>query len=345
MFELFLNAARFAASDDAKESISSIVDLIRHLPEWEKSICTLQANVAGFYAEQAMILKGLTTSKLENLSFPPEAIEAFETIYSELVSNAFEHGCATKRDKVKIIIDITEWFVALLVINSKKNSFDLDKTLANRKYLMSKNPYLKRGRGLILVSDLADTLEELYYKNGVKTVVYRNRVSFNVDVIDDLTIIEIVGGVHNPSLRRRLINLATQHIDNNLILDFSRFASRWKWQSRTQRRRLEDSASSRVALELSELFSEANKKVVALMGYDNPIAVNDVSHILPNSLVADSLGEALEKIYSTHLLKKIRARIKRFRPLRRKLVEKEGREPRVFEEEESEKGKSDEPEP
>jgi hypothetical protein len=43
MFELFVNAAKFAVSDDVRKSTSAILDLIRRSPEWERDICTLEA--------------------------------------------------------------------------------------------------------------------------------------------------------------------------------------------------------------------------------------------------------------------------------------------------------------
>jgi anti-sigma regulatory factor (Ser/Thr protein kinase) len=318
VFELFLNAARLAASDDVRESVSSILELIRRMPEWEKDICTLQANIAQSYSEQASLLSGLTSSKMKKLSYPNEAIEAFDVVFSELVTNAFEHGCTTKKDRIKLIIDITGEYIALTVINPKRRSVNLDFILAKNRSLLADNPYLQRGRGLMIVADLADTLEETVSGDGIKAVIYPRRVSFEVDVIEDLTIIQLTGGVRNPSLMRRLVALASNYLENDLILDFSRYASKWRWKERFFE--MEDSLAPRMVLHIEGVFSKVGKKVVLLVGYHNPIRSN-VDRTFPDALIAYSLNEALQKIGRSNLSKKIRARVKRLGILKKRLYE------------------------
>jgi len=299
MFELFLNAARFAVSEDVRKSASGIIELIRRSPEWQHDICTLQARVSRSFAEQTYLLSGLTSSKMENLQYPKEAVEAFKISYSELVTNAFEYGCqAGSKGTIGIEIDVTKEYVALTVLNSKGFKLNLSRAIESRRMATSRDPESKRGRGLTLVAELADTLEEKENQEGVKAVFYKDRVSFRIDQVDGLIILELTRGLFNPSIHRRFFETAVRFIQYDLILDFLRWTTiGTKIMTQT--------------LELRDLYARSGSKIVALLfrEYDGnvPSGFQRVSSVrLPTGVIAYSWEEALNKVGRPDLLEKVK---------------------------------------
>lgn len=299
MFELFLNAARFAVSEDARKSASGLVEFIRRSPEWQQDICTLQAKISRGFAEQGFLLSGLTASKMENLQYPKEAIEGFKISYSELMTNAFEHGCQPgSKGTIGVEIDITKEYIALIVMNSRGFKFNLSKIVESRRFATSRDPESKRGRGLILVAELADTLEEKDNQEGVKAVFYKGRVSFRTDQVDGLIILELTRGLFNPSIHRRLFEIAVRFLQYDLILDF------YRWTA-------VGTVILTQTLQLRDVYARSGKKIVALLfpGDDEsvPSGFRRESAVkLPTGVVAYSWEEALEKIGRSDLLKKVK---------------------------------------
>ena len=301
MFELFLNAAKFVVSDDVRKSTSAILDLIRRLPEWERDICTLEAKIGPAFSEQASLLSHLTVSKMTNLGYSAERIEAFKLCFFELVSNAFEHGCRSAKESIRIVIDITVAYVALTVLNSKGYKFDAEGIVREGHRLLKSNPFSQRGRGLLLSFKTADKLRNVEGNEGVKAIFFEDAVLFRIDELKGLTIIEIIDGLYNPSFERRLIATASNYLETDLILDFSR------WVADPH-----SSITSSVVLKLSDLYARSGKRIVALL----PPRRFESEVILPDSVIAHSWAEALAKVFKLDLLSNIKALIQR--KLRRK---------------------------
>jgi anti-sigma regulatory factor (Ser/Thr protein kinase) len=289
MFELFVNAAKFAVSDDVRKSTSAILDLIRRSPEWERDICTLEAKIVPPFSEQAALLSHLTVSKMTKLGYSSERIEAFKITYFELVSNAFEHGCHSTKDSIRIISDITAAYVSLTVLNPKGHKFDAKRIVEESSFLLEENPFSLTGRGLLVSYKSADSFQSINGNEGVKAVFFEDAVLFKIDVLDELTIIEIIDGLYNPSFERRLITTASNYLQNNLVLDFS------KWIGN-----IHSSVGHRVVLKLNALYAKSGKRIVALL----PPLESEV--ILPDSVVAYSWSEALARISKQNLLVKIK---------------------------------------
>lgn len=299
MYEVFLNAVRLAVSEDARKSVSALLEFVRRSPEWQQDICTLQARVSRCFAEQGFLLGGLTASKMENLQYPKEVIEAFKISYSELLMNAFEHGCRSgRKTTIGIEIAVTSEYVALTMLNSKGVKFNLDDTIELYRTVISLNPDSRRGRGLMLVAKLADTFESTPNREGVKAVFYKDRVSFQVDQVDGVIILELVTGLFNPSVSRRLFDTAVNFLQNDLILDFRRWTT----------------VGTKIvtkALELGDLYARAGRKIVALLfradPQEYPHREPPVSAVeVPTGVVAHSWEEALNKIGRPDLLEKVR---------------------------------------
>lgn len=274
MFDLFLNTAKLVTSEDARKSASAILELIRRSPEWQKDICTLEASIKRSYVEQAILLSDLTTTKMENLHFDSEAITAFKVIFLELIRNAFEHGCKSDKDTVKIIIEITKTYVGLSIVNPKGKKFNPDNIIASNKLSLSKSPSLLRGRGLLLVKQLSDTLTTIENGTGIKVVVYSDRIQFDSDVFEGLIVITVESGFYNPALSERLGDEIAKLPQLDVILNFSDFGV--------------GTDLSRKIIELN-IKSAARQKILVI--------INDDSNImLPSDMIAYTWREALEKL-------------------------------------------------
>jgi anti-sigma regulatory factor (Ser/Thr protein kinase) len=286
MFELILNATKITFSEDVRKGMGSLLEVIRRSPEWQRDICTLEASIQKLFSEQASILCSLTRSKMEKLGYKKHIVDAFNTSYHELMCNGFEYGCQTEKDSIGIIIAITGDYVSLIVTNPKKYKFKLTDAVKNAEKTLTENSKHKRGRGLLLVQSLADMFEALPTEDGVKAVFFYESVDFKINTFADVTVIETISGLYNVSFSRRLISTALQYCKNNIILNFQR------WHA--------GSVAYFVTLELDDLLSESSSRIVALQPYTKLSEV-----ILPESLVAYSWYEALEKISRTNLFPQI----------------------------------------
>src|ERR1700676_2790289 len=146
MYDLLLNAAKLAVSEDARKSASALIDLIRRSPEWQRDMCALDAKIEVSHREHAALLADLAATKLSALSFKADAVEAFRTSFSELVANAFEHGCGDK-EAVRISMEISQTYISLTVENPKGNQFDLAACIQRCRSRLKWEPAFRRGRG------------------------------------------------------------------------------------------------------------------------------------------------------------------------------------------------------
>ncbi|MBT3312994.1 MAG: hypothetical protein HN390_00130, partial [Anaerolineae bacterium] len=184
---------------------------------WKDDISTLEAKVPKRYEEQSFLLSDLTASKLEHLGYSDTAISAFKTIYSELIKNAFEHGCKKDADKIKVVLDITNVYVSISVVNPFPRKVHLKKTLSERSNASNLGV---RGRGLLLCRDLADSIKPISRGLGVKAVIYRERVEFDIKTHQDVMIISIRKGESNPALITKLETIALTYPDKRIIFHF-----------------------------------------------------------------------------------------------------------------------------
>jgi len=132
----------------------------------------MDARISKNYKEHAVLLSELTVSKMISLDYPPDSISAFHTSYFELLQNAFEHGCRTMRDDVRIIIETTGVYISLSVINPKGRKFNIQENLDKNQNFLKKAFFTTRGRGLQIVDNLADTIESIQSNTGIKVTFY-----------------------------------------------------------------------------------------------------------------------------------------------------------------------------
>jgi anti-sigma regulatory factor (Ser/Thr protein kinase) len=222
MIDVIFNAVKFVVSPEFRSSAASIVEHLRKTPEWEKDFCTLDITIPRRSAEQAVFFRDLAAVKLAALTFRPPTVTAFKTSFTELVGNAFEHGCRGLWPRVNIVIEITVSFAALAVYNSRWRRLDLQRQLERARARLDADPGARRGQGLVLVSKLADELRQ-DGPRGVKAVFYPAPVEFNVRTFGDLAVIKLnnAESLDNPAAGRRLLDLASNYLTHHIILNFN----------------------------------------------------------------------------------------------------------------------------
>lgn len=251
MVEILLNAAKLAFSEDARKSVSALVDFIRRTPQWQSDICELEARVDLAHREVAVLLQSLTEAKLQNLDFSADAVAAFRLAAHELIINAFENGCEDDK-AITVALSTSPSYVSVSVHNARGHDFDLYEQLEVSRARLEQNPKSTRGRGLITVEEAADALEQAGSR-GVKAVIYRERVQFERLNAENPAIFKLLGGMYNPSLSRRIVALVGPALaKSDVILNLSVFPSN-------------PSVAYTTTLQLDELAKSHGRQLVLLL--------------------------------------------------------------------------------
>lgn len=294
MIELFLNAAKLLASKDVRESSRKLLELVHQAPQWQQDICTLTLKLDQSSAEVTHLIRILCVEKLANLGYYSEVVESFQTCYTELVANALEHGCSTKREStVEVEADITKAYIALRVKNTKGVKVILTSALQEASQKLRQKPDSHRGRGLLLVNSLADEFEGQEDNRTVKAVFYKDYVKLESFSFPGLTVLRLRSGLFNPSCPRRIEDtvLNTSYTATNLILDLSLWRAAITTLIITK------------VLRLNRIYAEQNLKFIAIVS-EKYLDVSGVE-------VVKSWEEALILIGSLNLLQQIQLTIPR----------------------------------
>lgn len=280
MVEILLNAAKLAFSEDARKSVSALVDFIRRTPQWQSDICELEAKIDRSHREVAVLLQNLTEAKLKHLDFPADALAAFRLSAHELTTNAFENGCEDGH-AIAVAISTSPGYVSVRVENARGHEFDLVHQLDVSRSRLVQNPRNTRGRGLIAVAKAADTLEQAG-ERGVKAVIYRERVEFERLNAENPAIFKLLGGMYNPSLSRRIVALLGPVLPtSDVILDLSVFPS-------------SPSMAYTTTLQLDDLARNKGHRFVLLLSKDAAITASPFA--LAGVTVAHDWNEAAEAL-------------------------------------------------
>jgi|GEM_PF-3080687 anti-sigma regulatory factor (Ser/Thr protein kinase) len=129
--------------------------------------------------ERVHLVRKEAIERLAQSSYSPVTQDAFSLVFGELVNNAFEHGCASATCSITVEIEVTWAYVILVVKNGRGIKFNVDEALQPAVDKLRANPHERRGRGLVTVYNLADTLEATPNHDGVKAAIYHDRVVFN----------------------------------------------------------------------------------------------------------------------------------------------------------------------
>lgn len=304
MIDLLLGAAKLALSEDARKTASSLVEFIRKSPGWQKDICTLEAKVDVDSREHAYLLGGLTADKMRSLGYGADSVNDFAYVYRELTSNAFEHGCKpASKDRVTILIEVTAHYISVTIRNPPGAKFDLPALLERQAAHLSKDSRSKRGRGLVICNEFADSLTTDADGDGVKALFYKPSVALKLSKLEGVAIIHIMEGLENPSIRRRIKSLAEQCLDSDLILDLARFAS-------DQQHNEPSTTIFTGSLEILEAFEQAGKKMVVLVPPGPSARIFKLGIFAP-SMLAFSVQDAAKKLGRPKLKAKIEQLVSR----------------------------------
>ena len=209
------------------------------------------------------------------LHYQPLTVNDFKLAYHEMISNAVEHGCTNADDVFHVKVNVTTQFTTTTVLNPTGRKFDVRSIIEPRRQLVMENPRLRRGRGLLRITDLADTFAEAKNKEGIKVVFYKDRVTLDIQSKDGISIIKVVSGIYNPSLHRRLLSTVEKYKINNLILDLRADST--------------PTVTSQAIIDIDELLTRYGRKLVVLIDIDAAI-------LLPSTVVAYSWEDALNKL-------------------------------------------------
>jgi anti-sigma regulatory factor (Ser/Thr protein kinase) len=237
---------------------------------------------------------------MKNLGYSPDAVDAMTYVYQELTSNAFEHGCEpASKDRVTILIEITAHYISLTVSNPPRAKFDLSALLGKQIAHLKKDSRSKRGRGLVICWDFADSLSAITGGEGVRALFFKPSVVLKLSQLDGLAILHVVEGLENPSIRRRIKALGEQYLDRDLILDLASFA-----RASDQRRSKPATTVLTGSLELLDAFEQAGRKLIVLVP-PGPNATVFRLGIFDPSVLAFSVTEAAQKLGRPELKAKI----------------------------------------
>jgi anti-sigma regulatory factor (Ser/Thr protein kinase) len=168
----------------------------------------LERSVPVSHREQAVLLgDAAATAMFKSGHYRGDRVAEFKLVYTELTRNAFEHGCRHSSEVVKIETDVTISYAVISVFNSPGTEFDLIWTLGQQRELLRLEPYRRRGRGLLLALQSADSLYQLQVDGGyvIRAVIYRQPpAQLNVHQFEDLAIVrvDVSGGARVSNMER-----------------------------------------------------------------------------------------------------------------------------------------------
>lgn len=257
-----------------------IVGVPKSFSEKTEELDIVEVSVEVQQREKAYLVRDRAINFMTSRGYPTDVISDFDTCFQELITNAFEHGCSSIYQKVYISIEVTNAYVTIQVKNPKNVEFDLDVTLNQQLHLIKSNPYSRRGRGLITVYNLSDSLQSTADNCGLKAAIYPfYKVKFNVKRIEDLLIIQIIAGHGNPSINRRLLEIVNNSTEQSLIIHIPRSAPTGIFSS---------------LLDLQEIFRQLGRKLVVLLHPSWEYTFH--TSMLPSEIVAHFWEQALEKV-------------------------------------------------
>ncbi len=203
------------------DSLSDSVQYDQSNVQQLRSSLSVDKSIEHFDAEEATLIGDLTASAMGELHYQPLTVNDFKLAYHEMISNAVEHGCTNADDVFHVKVNVTTQFATATILNPTGRKFDVRSILESQRQHLMENPRLRRGRGLLRITELADTFAEAKNKEGIKAVFYKDRVTLDIQSKDDISIIkgrtahkvwEKAGGLN----RHRCCYLASKH--SNCIL-------------------------------------------------------------------------------------------------------------------------------
>jgi anti-sigma regulatory factor (Ser/Thr protein kinase) len=173
-------------------------------------------------SEKLLLLRRAISSKLLAAGFARPVIADFEFCFGELTDNGIEHGSLSDEDAILVEAEVTDVYVTISVTNLSGIQFDVNQLINHQRAKLAADPMSRRGRGLMAVSELADSINSISNQTGVKIVLYAEPVRFQVCKLDGVTIIEVTSGLANPAINSRMTTEVNKHTAGSLILHVPR---------------------------------------------------------------------------------------------------------------------------
>lgn len=173
------------------EKMEDIKPISEQLKEWDNS-SSVEIKLKCNENEYTHLIARKLEQKLEEGGFDPEFQGYVQTIFTELIANAFDHGCKNlKRGVVRISLDLNEAFFKLEVE-------DPGPGFAARQMLekIKKEPLNReRRRGIMQILAIADNLEYSADGKRCKSVIYKKSQGSGIfsKESDGITYVEIKG--------------------------------------------------------------------------------------------------------------------------------------------------------
>jgi anti-sigma regulatory factor (Ser/Thr protein kinase) len=134
-FSDLLGLLKFFTDPETRSAISAISGIVSSQDnnDWKKNIKSKRNVFVGNEEYKVKLLLDDLLGQLSRLGTSKNLREDFQTVFSELVANAFEHGCKhSPKGKVKISCTYSKWFVHLEV-QDNGHGFDLEHILKHSK--------------------------------------------------------------------------------------------------------------------------------------------------------------------------------------------------------------------
>lgn len=166
MISDILSIFKFITDTQTRQTIQQIaVVASRRDKDWAKSIKHMSGRFAGNDIAKVNAFANSLFSEVETIGLSQEKIHKCQTVFSELVNNAFKHGCKSKPNCfVNIDCIYSRWFVEIEV-RDEGQGFNLAKVLESSAIDR------QRRSGLQLVRDLADNLSTNPKGNTVTALI------------------------------------------------------------------------------------------------------------------------------------------------------------------------------
>jgi len=163
--------------------------LTKKLNDWEKG-GELKVVIDKENREFTHLVLKAVEARLENTEAVDEFFGYACTVYTELVENAFDHGCSNN-GKVSIQIEITTAFFRIIVEDTGKG-FDYKKEIEAIKH--EKADRVRR-RGIFQILNITKNVSYNESGNKVKAVIYRKSANSKIVTsdTDNIQMIEISG--------------------------------------------------------------------------------------------------------------------------------------------------------
>lgn len=157
------------ALEEAREEASDIAPVVEQLDRWQ-GVQPAEIVMRGAWREYMHLIAQEIADRLEEEHADPEFQGYVQTTFTELVSNAFDHGCpVAEHSLVKIRMELNKAFFRLEVEDNGPG-FAANAMLTKLREAPANR---ERQRGIIQILQIVDILEYNETGNRVKAVLYR----------------------------------------------------------------------------------------------------------------------------------------------------------------------------